>query len=113
MRIALSVREYKCFAVCMLSGLGLSGCGSAVHVTTSADDAISSVSTISSVDLDGPKVQAIVLNYKDTLNAGSVNLNTYDALSYANLAQNYDDPAAATRNGLSGKYPAFAQETGT
>ena len=113
MRIALSVREYKCFAVCMLLGLGLSGCGSSVHTTTSADDAISSVSTISFVDLDGPKVQAIVLTYKDTLNAGSVNLNTYDALSYANLAQNYDDAAAATRNGLNGKYPAFAQETGT
>ena len=63
MRIAWSVREYKCFAVCMLLGLGLSGCGSAIHSTTSADDAIASVSTISFVDLDGPKVQAIVLKY--------------------------------------------------
>jgi predicted peptidase len=113
MRIAWSVREHKCFAVCMLLGLGLSGCGRAIHSTTSADDAIASVSTISFVDLDGPKVQAIVLKYNDTLQAGSVNLNTYDALSYANLAQNYDDAAAATRNGLTGEYPAFAQETGT
>jgi dienelactone hydrolase len=115
MRAALGMKEYKCMTVCMLLGLGLSGCGggNSIQSTTSADDAISSVSTISFVDLDGPKVQAIVLKYKDTLKSGSVNLNTYDALSYANLAQNYDDAAAATRNGLNGSYPAFAQETGT
>ena len=44
------------------------------------------------------------------LYAGSVNLNTYDALNYANLAQNYDDAAAATRNGLNGEYLTFAQD---
>ncbi|MEM5295598.1 hypothetical protein VSR82_14810 [Burkholderia sp. JPY481] len=103
----------------MVSGLGLVGCSggsvasTSARTTTSADDEILGVSTIASVDLDGPKVQAIVVKYKDTLKAGSVNLNTYDAYSYANLAQIYDDSAAATRNGLNGQYPAFAQNTGT
>src|SRR6202012_4251859 len=106
-----------CLATCITLGFGLSGCsggaiastGASAKTTTSADDDILSVSTIASVDLDGPKVQAIVVKYKDTLKAGSVNLNTYDAYSYANLAQIYDNSAAATRNGLNGQYPAFAQ----
>lgn len=115
MGCALSLRKLTCIATaCIVSGIGLSGCGGHVNTTTTtADDDILGVSTIASVDLDGPKVQAIVVKYKDTLKAGSVNLNTYDAYSYANLAQIYDDSAAATRNGLSGQYPAFAQNTGT
>ncbi|SDR39690.1 hypothetical protein SAMN05443245_5474 [Paraburkholderia fungorum] len=116
MKVALDVKKYRYLAACMISGIALSGCGDSHSLTPStikADDDISSVSTISFVDLDGPKVQAIVVKYKDTLTAGSVNLNTYNAYSYANLAQNYDDSAAATRNGLNGAYPAFAQQTGT
>lgn len=116
MKVALDVKKYRYLAACMISGIALSGCGDSNSLTPStikADDDISSVSTISFVDLDGPKVQAIVVKYKDTLTAGSVNLNTYNAYSYANLAQNYDDSAAATRNGLNGAYPAFAQQTGT
>jgi predicted peptidase len=110
-----------CLATCITVGFGLPGCSggsiastdTSAKTTTSADDDILSVSTIASVDLDGPKVQAIVVKYKDTLKAGSVNLNTYDAYSYANVPQIYDDSAAATRNGLTGQYPAFAQSTGT
>lgn len=116
MKVALDVKKYRYLAACVISGIALSGCGDSNSLTPStikADYDISSVSTISFVDLDGPKVQAIVVKYKDTLTAGSVNLNTYNAYSYANLAQNYDDSAAATRNGLNGAYPAFAQQTGT
>lgn len=113
MTFAMRINTFRCFLACMILGIGLSGCGSTLHTTTTADDAIASVSTISFVDLDGPKVEAIVVKYKATLKAGAVNLNTYNVSSYANLAQIYDDSAAATRNGLSGEYPAFAQETGT
>ncbi|KAA1002499.1 hypothetical protein FVF58_37770 [Paraburkholderia panacisoli] len=73
MRVALSVKKYKCLAACMIVGLGLSGCGagnSLTSTTIKADDAISSVSTISFADLDGPKVQAIVVKYNNTLKAG-------------------------------------------
>lgn len=114
MRVIPTAKKSIYVAACLTLGAGLSGCGGHVTpVSTTADDDISSVSTIATVDLDGPKVQAIIIKYKDTVKGSSVNLNTYDAYSYANLAQNYDDSAAATRNGLSGSYPAFAQQTGT
>ena len=123
MRVEMSAHKRKILAACILSGLGLSGCGgdsgstpttpTPTPTSTTADADIASVSTISFVDLDGPKVQAIVVKYNDTLNAGAVDLNTYAVTSYANLLQNYDDQTAATRNGLVNDYPAFAQETGT
>ncbi len=122
MRVEMSAHKRKILAACILSGLGLSGCGgdsgstptttTPTPTSTTADADIASVSTISFVDLDGPKVQAIVVKYNDTLNAGAVDLNTYAVTSYANLLQNYDDQTAATRNGLVNDYPAFAQETG-
>ncbi|WP_250469979.1 hypothetical protein [Caballeronia sp. GAFFF2] len=118
MKVILSGKTYGALAALMAFGLGLAGCGGDASTaptvtTTSADNAIASVSTIDFVDLDGPKTQAIVIRYNNTLKAGTVNLNTYDAYSYANLAQTYDDSAAATRNGLNGQYPAFANQTGT
>ncbi|GAB5097569.1 prolyl oligopeptidase family serine peptidase [Caballeronia sp. HLA56] len=118
MKVILSGKTYGALAASMAFGLGLAGCGGDASTaptvtTTSADNAIASVSTIDFVDLDGPKTQAIVIKYNNTLKAGTVNLNTYDAYSYANLAQTYDDSAAATRNGLNGPYPAFANQTGT
>lgn len=75
----------------------LAGCTSlSPGVAASADDNITSVSTIAFVDRDGPKVKAIVVKYKDTIPAGAVSTATYDAFSYANLPIVFD---VASSNG--------------
>jgi len=123
MRTTSRMKKFTlCMAACMILGLGLSGSSYACTKNTkniSADDAITAVTTIAFVDIDGPKVQAIVVKYNDTLLKGSVSTATYNAYSYANLPIVYEDGAAnggtvtAAEGGTESMYPAFELETGT
>lgn len=123
-------RKLRAIAVGIVlgSGLaGLSGCGGNDDSTTaaepasvSADVAIESVSTIAFVDLDGPKVKAIVVKYKQSINAAAVGLDTYEVSSYANLPIVYDVASSnggpTTGDAASQPYsalPTFARQNGT
>lgn len=118
-------------ATCVLGAMALTGCGSGNHstgtgaatapaTTISADDDITSVSTIAFVDRDGPKVKAIVVKYKDAIAAGAVGTGTYDVFSYANLPIVFDIASSnggpTTGDAASqpySTYPSFTRQTGT
>ena len=116
-------------AACVVLGLGLSGCGGSsspapapapAQATESADDAIVGVTTIAFVDTDGPKVQAIVVQYDTTLDADAVGLDTYDVSSYANLPIVYDVASSnggpTTGDAANEPYsttPTFTRQNGT
>ncbi len=90
------------------------------HGTETAADAITKVSTVAFVDVDGPKVKAIVVKYDRALRAGAATTKTYDVFSYANLPIVYD---VASSNGgpTTGPeanqpytaYPTFTYQNGT
>lgn len=63
-----------------------------IIVTAHGDisSAIEKVSTIAFMDVDGPKVQAVVVKYDTELAAGSVDLDTYEVYSYTNLPKIFD-----------------------
>jgi predicted peptidase len=66
-------------------GSGGGGSSSAGDTTTTA--AIEGVTTVAFLDVDGPKVQAVVVKYDTELPGGSVGLDTYEVFNYINLPQ--------------------------
>ncbi|MDR3300501.1 MAG: prolyl oligopeptidase family serine peptidase [Candidatus Accumulibacter sp.] len=57
---------------------------------------IRGVSTLAFVDVDGPKVQALVVEYSDELTSGSVDTSTYEVFTYANLPEVSESTGAET-----------------
>jgi predicted peptidase len=115
------------FALLAVFGGGCGG-GSSSHSssdgggnTATVEGAIERVSTLAFMDVDGPKVQAIVVEYDVELPSGSVDTSTYEVFSYANLPKVFD---VGTGNGWSSSmggsgsdpfttYPAFGLQNGT
>ncbi|MCD8014288.1 MAG: prolyl oligopeptidase family serine peptidase [Lachnospiraceae bacterium] len=78
-------------AVCVaLAGLSSASVFAEEAGAVAADEAIEQVTTIAFMDVDGPKVKAIVVEYNVELTAGSVDVDTYDCYTYANLPQVFD-----------------------
>jgi predicted peptidase len=61
--------------------------------TATVEGKIERVTTLAFVDVDGPKVQAIVVEYDVELPSGSVNEDTYEVFHFGNL------PSVAVRDG--------------
>jgi predicted peptidase len=87
-------------AICMIFGLGLSGCGgtsstattpdatattptTTVATTASADNAITGIFTTGVVDVDGAKAQAVAVKYNVELKGAVVDANTFEVWDYA------------------------------
>jgi predicted peptidase len=88
-------RGIKCalfLSFALLAAIG-GGCGggggghSSSDTTPTIEATIKAVTTIAFLDVDGPKVQAVAVEYSDNLPAGSVDLSTYEVFNYANLPQ--------------------------
>jgi len=83
-------------AISLVACKGKDSDGSAPPVDTSAPttepatDAIKQVTTINFMDVDGPKTQAIVVEYTHSIKADSVSLDTYETNSYLTLPQTFD-----------------------
>jgi predicted peptidase len=85
--------QWVLFALFALLAMFGGGCGgdssssSGSGNTTPTAGAIEGVTTVAFVDVDGPKVQAVVVEYDVELPRGSVNKDTYEVFTYANLPQ--------------------------
>ncbi len=70
--------------------MGMAAVSAAAEEPVKASDAIESVKTIAFMDVDGPKVKAIVVEYDQEVTAGAIDTETYDVYSYVNLPQVFD-----------------------
>jgi predicted peptidase len=96
----------------LLTTFGCGGGGGGSSNTTTAT--IERVTTLAFMDVDGPKVQAIIVEYGVELPSGSVGLDTYEVFTYANLPQVFD---VGTGNGGPDNnpystYPSFEIQNG-
>jgi predicted peptidase len=98
-----------CMAMCVIWGAGLAGCGgnsttaatdttaattttatpatttttTAATVTSTADKAITGISTTGVVDVDGAKAQAVAIKYNIELKGASIDASTFELWDYA------------------------------
>ena len=74
-------------AVCMAAGIGVSAFAESGADSTNADDVILSVKAYGFVDLEGAKLSAIIAEYADEIDGGSIRADTYSISDYAILQE--------------------------
>jgi predicted peptidase len=75
--------------------------------------AIEGVTTLAFLDVDGPKVKAVVVEYDQELTSGSVSADTYEVYTYTNIPQvthwtTADDPVGYDEETFPGYSPVVA-----
>ena len=103
------------FSFALLAAFG-GGCGGGGGSGSSSDTPapttvakIDGVTTLAFLDVDGPKVQAVVVEYDAELPGGSVGLDTYEVFNYANLPQ----VANAGAENETSTFPSYVEGIGS